>query len=77
MTGPLEIGAFVRVRGAEVELGTTFENICGLVVDTAEWGHTTEDTRKLWTVYLYGDEWQIYIFPADALTVIPRAEALA
>lgn len=76
MTGPLEIGAFVRVQGAEVELGAEFETR-GLVVDSADWGGTTEDDRELWHVYLYGEECEARTFPADALTVISRAEALA
>lgn len=72
----LGINQFVKVNGPEVELRRQIEGVYGLIVDEGAWGSTTEDTRTLWVVYLYGDEQDIETFPEDALTWVPREEAL-
>lgn len=73
---PLANGVFVKISGAETELGHQVEGAYGLIVDGGEPTVITECVDDMWLVYVYGED-ELMFFWASALTSVPREEALA
>ena len=73
---PLANGVFVKVTGAEMELGHQVDGAYGLIVDGAEPTVITEREEDLWLVYVYGED-ELMFFWASSLTSVSRDEALA